>query len=86
MVLVVVLVAVDQDQDLFDLVLALVGLDHDLVDPEDGVQVQHLFLVSVDVLEQDHRHHLQLLQSSPDVALHVPLRLEQEPDHEHLDE
>ena len=71
---------------MFDLVLALVGLDHNLVDPEDGVQVQHLFLVTVDVLEQDHRHHLQPLQSRPDVALHVPFSLEQEPNHEDLDE
>ena len=61
MVLIIVFVAVDEGQDLFDLFFAVFGLNHDLVDPEDGIQVEHLLLVPVNVLQQDHCHHFQSL-------------------------
>ena len=82
--LVVVFAAVDQGQYLFDFLSSLFGLDHDFVDPEESIQVEHLFLLPVDVFQQDHRHHLQSFNCSLDIIFNISFSLEQEPDHEDL--
>lgn len=86
MELVFVFAAVDEGKDLLHERLPLAGLEHDFIDPEDGVQIEHLLLVAVDVLEQQDSSHLKSLQRGCNVALDIPLCLDQEAHNEDFGE
>jgi hypothetical protein len=84
--LIVVLAAVDNVEDLLYRLLSLGCVDHDLIDPEDGVDVEHPLLLLPHILGQDDRHHAQSLEGGFEVFLDIPLGLHQEAHHEYLGE